>query len=205
MSDKKIYVIRHGETEFNRLGIVQGSGVDSDLNDVGRDQAYKFYKNYNNINFQLVVTSTLKRTHQTVHRFIDDSIPWIQNQHINEICWGDHEGKIPNAERSAEFNTMLDAWQRSEYDASLPNGESANQLSHRVALFIDWVKARPEDHILVATHGRTMRALITTMKGLSPSSMDGTPHSNTGLYLIRQHQGNFTFELENNTDHLSSE
>ncbi len=31
--DKELYIIRHGETELNRLGIVQGRGVNSDLND----------------------------------------------------------------------------------------------------------------------------------------------------------------------------
>jgi probable phosphoglycerate mutase len=36
---KIIYIIRHGETELNKLGIVQGRGVDSELNDKGRDQA----------------------------------------------------------------------------------------------------------------------------------------------------------------------
>ena len=40
---KEIYIIRHGETELNRLGIVQGRGVDSDLNDTGRAQAEAFY------------------------------------------------------------------------------------------------------------------------------------------------------------------
>jgi len=40
---KTIYFIRHGETEYNKLGIVQGSGVDSELNENGRAQAQAFY------------------------------------------------------------------------------------------------------------------------------------------------------------------
>ena len=36
---KEIFIIRHGETELNRLGIVQGSGVDAGLNDTGQQQA----------------------------------------------------------------------------------------------------------------------------------------------------------------------
>ncbi|HYG15236.1 MAG TPA: histidine phosphatase family protein, partial [Bacteroidia bacterium] len=40
---KTIYLVRHGETEFNRMGIVQGSGVDSELNETGRKQADLFF------------------------------------------------------------------------------------------------------------------------------------------------------------------
>ncbi|MCY7358013.1 MAG: histidine phosphatase family protein, partial [Rudanella sp.] len=35
MEHKRIYIIRHGETDYNRRGVVQGSGVDADLNEMG--------------------------------------------------------------------------------------------------------------------------------------------------------------------------
>ena len=43
---KKIYITRHGQTDFNKKGIVQGSGVDSDLNETGRLQAEAFFKKF---------------------------------------------------------------------------------------------------------------------------------------------------------------
>ena len=43
----KLYIIRHAETEYNRKGIIQGSEVDSDINDVGESQANSFYEYYN--------------------------------------------------------------------------------------------------------------------------------------------------------------
>jgi probable phosphoglycerate mutase len=46
MGNKLIYIIRHGETDFNKLGIVQGSGIDSDLNPRGVQQAANFYAFY---------------------------------------------------------------------------------------------------------------------------------------------------------------
>ena len=65
-----LYIIRHGETEYNRQGIVQGSGVDGDLNQMGRKQAHFFYRYYQHIHFDYIVTSVLKRTHQTVEPFL---------------------------------------------------------------------------------------------------------------------------------------
>ena len=47
----RLYIIRHAETEYNRKGIIQGSEVDSDINDKGDIQAMSFYEYYKDINF----------------------------------------------------------------------------------------------------------------------------------------------------------
>lgn len=198
-----LYILRHGETEFNRLGIVQGSGVDTDLNETGREQARAFFETYEEIDFQLVVTSRLRRTHQTVASFLEKEIPWIATEDINEISWGDHEGKPGTPDRIAVYHWMIGEWKNGNLDASLPNGETARQLRERVGRFIEWLKTRPEKRILVATHGRTMRCLVTMLKGLGPADMEGVPHSNTGLYVIHFQNDEFVFELENDTSHLA--
>ncbi|HMR56571.1 MAG TPA: histidine phosphatase family protein, partial [Cyclobacteriaceae bacterium] len=69
MTTKKIYLIRHGQTDFNLKGIVQGSGVDSSLNDRGRAQAEAFYETYKNIAFDKIYTSALRRTRESVIGF----------------------------------------------------------------------------------------------------------------------------------------
>jgi len=197
-----LYILRHGETDFNRLGIVQGSGVDTDLNETGREQARAFFETYQEIDFQLVVTSKLRRTHQTVRHFLEKEIPWIQTPDINEISWGDHEGKPGTPDRIADFRNTIEHWKSGNLDASLPNGESARQLQNRLTRFVEWLKIRPEKRILVATHGRTMRCLVTMLKGLGPADMEDVPHSNTGLYVIHFQNGEFIFEMENDTSHL---
>ena len=83
-----IYFIRHGETDLNRQNIVQGSGMDTDLNPLGHAQAKAFFDAYSAVDFDLVVTSRLRRTHQTVQHFIEKNIPWHQTEDINEISWG---------------------------------------------------------------------------------------------------------------------
>lgn len=197
-----LYILRHGETEYNRLGIVQGSGVDTDLNTTGIEQALAFHEAHGDIDFQLIVTSKLKRTHQTVRPFIEKNIPWIQTADINEISWGAHEGLASTPERIALYKRMISEWEAGNLDASLPLGETARQLSERVGRFIEWIKTRPEQRILIATHGRTMRCLIALLKGQNMASMETVPHSNTGLYVIHIQDGRYVFETENDISHL---
>lgn len=108
---KEIYIIRHGETELNRQGIVQGRGINSDLNDLGRAQAEAFYQTYKDIPFDKIYTSELKRTWQTVQKFIDAKLPWEKLSGLDELAWGIWEGQ-PNTELARDaFREMLQSWQ----------------------------------------------------------------------------------------------
>lgn len=199
-----LYILRHGETDYNRLGLVQGSGIDADLNELGWQQALSFYEHYRRLDFELVVTSRLRRTHQTVYHFLQQDIPWIQTPDINEISWGDHEGKPSTPERIAVYEEVVEAWGAGNLHAAIPGGESALALSQRIGRFLEWVDTRPEKRILVCTHGRTMRCLIATMKGLPITAMENVRHANTGCYVAHRHPHGFEFELENDTRHLTA-
>jgi probable phosphoglycerate mutase len=138
-----------------------------------------------------------------VQAFLDKKTPWVQLPDLNEISWGEHEGLPPSPHRSAIYHQTVSEWQRGNLDASLPGGESARALLARVTRFEEWVRTRPERRILVATHGRTMRCLVTHLKGIGPGEMEGTPHVNTGLYIAQHQDGKWTFELENDASHLA--
>ena len=71
MIEKEIYIIRHGQTEHNAKGIVQGKGINLSLNDTGRKQASAFYEAYKHIPFEVVYTSSLIRTHESAAPFIE--------------------------------------------------------------------------------------------------------------------------------------
>jgi probable phosphoglycerate mutase len=197
-----LYILRHGQTELNRLGIVQGSGVDADLNETGYAQSRAFFEHHRHIDFDLVVTSRLRRTHQTVQGFLARNIPWVQTEDINEISWGIHEGQPFSPEQNERYHAMIAAWQAGDLDAAIHQGESARQLLERIERFVQWLHTRPERRILVATHGRAIRCLIACLKGLPPTAMEMMEHSNTGLYLAHRREGNWHFELENDTSHL---
>ena len=45
---REIFLVRHGETDFNKAGIVQGRGVNSSINENGQLQAKKFFEHFKN-------------------------------------------------------------------------------------------------------------------------------------------------------------
>ena len=70
---KDIYLIRHGETDYNRMGVVQGSGIDADLNELGNRQAQAFFEHYQHLALDKIYTSALRRTPESVSPVISSS------------------------------------------------------------------------------------------------------------------------------------
>ncbi len=201
--DKELYIIRHGETELNRLGIVQGRGVDSDLNDTGRAQAAAFYNRYKAVKFDKIYTSSLKRTHQTAQQFIDLGLPWEQHEGIDELAWGLWEGQPNTPEARHAFLEVVEKWQQGNYEAKFEGGESPNDVSLRMHETIELIKSRNEEkRVLVCMHGRAMRLLLCMLLKKPMSEMGDFPHQNTTLYRLDYTDGQFSVIDFNNTDHL---
>lgn len=201
---KTIFFIRHGQTEYNKLGIVQGSGVDSELNEVGRAQAQAFYNQYHDFGFDLIVASGLQRTHQTIAPFVDNkNIPLEKTPLINEINWGIHEGKKYEPSMKGAYKEMIEQWNIGNFDASLVDGESAKSLASRLEVFLDRLVVRSEKNILVCTHGRTLRCMMCLVNNQHLREMENYSHHNTGLYKTIWQNNTFKVLLENDISHLS--
>lgn len=204
---KTIYLIRHGETDYNRRGVVQGSGVDSDLNDMGRAQAQAFFQAYQHVPFSKVYISGLKRTYQTAEPFIEIGLPFEKLTGLNEISWGVMEGKAPGNLDNEYYRALIEAWESGDTSKTTDGGESPEQVAARQRIAIDTILSHPEeDVVLVAMHGRAMRILLCWITNQPLSKMDHFEHSNLCLYKLRYDydSASFTIELANDTAHLLS-
>jgi broad specificity phosphatase PhoE len=202
---KTIYLIRHGETDYNRKGVVQGSGIDADLNELGQAQATAFFEAYQGIAFDKIYTSKLKRTHQTVKGFLAKELPWEQYEGLNEISWGTREGKIPNTMDNQYYRNLIRAWRRGETNTKAEGGESPDDVQKRQLEVMDIILSRPEEQtILVAMHGRAMRVLLATIMNRSLAEMDSFEHENLCLYLLNYDYQTKSFSIvkHNDTSHL---
>jgi broad specificity phosphatase PhoE len=198
---KQLYLIRHGETDYNRRGIVQGKGVNSSLNEVGRSQAQKFYDAYKNEGFDRIYISTLQRTRESIEPFTHTSIPIESHEGLDEISWGIHEGQ-ESGDSFKEFHSLLKTWKAGDIHASIQDGESPFTVQQRQLLFLDYLRQTKDERILLCSHGRSMRILLCTLLGEPLQHMDRFPHHNLCLYRL-QWDGEFTsIELFNDLSHL---
>ena len=205
LTQKIIYLIRHGETDYNRQGIVQGSGVDADLNPMGRAQAQAFFQAYQQVPFAKIYTSKLRRTLQTVEPFLELGIPFESYAGLNEISWGIMEGKIPGSLDNEYYRSLIDGWASGQTDRPSTDGESPAQVVARQRPVIDLILSRPDENpVLIAMHGRAIRILLTWLMHEPLANMDHYEHSNLCLYRLCYDYDTkqFTIDLANDSTHL---
>jgi probable phosphoglycerate mutase len=200
---KTIYIIRHGETEYNKMGIIQGSGIDSDLNDTGRKQAEQFYQAYHHIRFDAIYTSELKRTQQSVDLFAEAGHAIQPMAEFNEINWGIFEGLKGTPDSHKVYQAMINDWKAGLLDRSVEGGETPNQIQRRQAKGLQKLLAKPnEEKILVAMHGRAMRSFLCLLTNTPLQRMDEFRHNNLCLYIAEQQEENFKVVEQNCSKHL---
>jgi broad specificity phosphatase PhoE len=203
MIQKTLYIIRHGQTDLNKRGIIQGSGIDSDLNARGIKQAAAFYETYHNIPFDKVYISNLKRTQQTVQKFIDQGIPYEKLPGLNELAWGIYEGKTTTTETKAAFLKIMRDWLEGKLDEKFEGGQSPNELQEKQKEALQVIMSHPEEsNVLICMHGRAMRLFLCLLTGLDLTHMDEFPHQNVILYKVTYDGNQFKIAEFNNADHL---
>jgi broad specificity phosphatase PhoE len=166
-----IYFIRHGETDWNKQGLVQGS-IETDLNAHGIEQAKAVaaalaQKREELFGFQFVV-SPQQRAQQTmsyVTSALDISMANVKIEpRVCELGFGIWEGK-PFWELKASPIFPADAETR--YDWRPEGGES---YADGVARVDDWLKEVSLPTVVVA-HGAVGRCLMGYVSGLSPADL----------------------------------
>ena len=201
---RTIFLLRHGQTDFNVRGIVQGSGVDSSLNDTGRQQAAQFFAAYGHVPFDKVYTSALRRTHESVQQFLDLGLPHEAHSGLNEISWGVREGTRITMEEDEEYRRILANWNAGDTHARLTGGESPEEVAARQRPFIELLRARDDERtILVCLHGRALRVLLCQLLNYPLSCMEGFEHSNLCLYKLEYTGSVFTVKNFLDVSHLA--
>jgi broad specificity phosphatase PhoE len=205
LKSKKIYLIRHGQTDYNFQNIVQGGGVDSDLNETGRQQAKLFHQLYQNVPFDKVYTSSLKRSIQSVEGFIKDGHKHEIHPELNEIHWGIKEMIKITEDENDYYVSIVNSWRNGKTDLAIEGGESPDEVAARLQKFLNLILTREDEKtILICMHGRAMRILLCVLMEMDLCRMDEFPHKNLGLYIINYRDGKFAVEATNSLTHLSA-
>lgn len=155
----KILVTRHGQTDWNTEKRVQGR-TDMQLNDKGIEQAYQTKENLKDEKIDLIICSPLKRAKKTAEIINEDkNVEIIYDERLLEICYGENEGKVHN---EFDYEGVWDIVNTHEYK----DCEKVNEFLKRVHSFLDELKNRNEENILIVTHNGVCRAINTYFNGI---------------------------------------
>ncbi len=156
-----IYVMRHGRTNYNELGLCNDNpSVDVHLNEIGKQQAQAAAEQLRDVFLDRIIVSPLPRTRQTA-------------EFINQY----HDASIEVHPDIADIRTGFDGKPVGEYFAAIAHdplnaranaGESLLDHKRRVLGFIHWLQGRPQENIIVVAHEETMRVFVAYFEANVP-------------------------------------
>lgn len=199
-----LYIVRHGQTDYNKMNMVQGSGIDAPLNAVGHAQADAFFEAFGSHPFQKIYTSTLKRTHQSISRFAMKGLPVEPLQGLDEISWGNQEGVAFTPETTTLYQETTKKWSEGHLDLSVGGGETPIDVMKRQQSAMEHILSHDHKEVLVCMHGRALRILMCWLLNYDLSLMDEFKHCNLCLYKLIYHNGKFRVDLHNYSRHLDN-
>ena len=172
--DNVLALVRHGESEWNKLNLFTG-WKDPDLTDKGVEEARKAGRllKANGKPFDVAYTSDLKRAQRTLSIILgelgQESLVTHRDQKLNERDYGELSGLNKDDARKRWGQEQVHIWRRS-FDIPPPGGESLKDTAARVLPYYEakiWPDMKAGRNVLVVAHGNSLRALIMKLEGLS--------------------------------------
>ncbi len=177
---RRVYLVRHGTTDLNNEGKLQGS-LDLSLNKEGQNQAKKVSERLSKIDIDSIYSSNLKRAYETVTPLANAKKTKVNKiEDLNEIILGDFEGKT--LEERAEYRKPILAKNKNmeSWEVPYPTGESyVDDFYKRVKKGLDGILEKNEKAVVLSTHKSTTRALEQILlnygfgKGNHPKHWEG--------------------------------
>jgi 2,3-bisphosphoglycerate-dependent phosphoglycerate mutase len=176
----RIYLARHGQTDWNAQHRLQGS-TDTHLDTVGRAQAESLAARLQGVRFDAVYSSMLARTRETA-AMVHGSVPIDSLADLNERRLGRFQGFVVDSDSvaTAEYRRRITA-----LGDDLGGGETLEQHLARVTRGLDGIRHRhPSGTVLIVSHGLTNQLILKALFHLGWDQANAIAQGNDELYLI---------------------
>ena len=198
------YLVRHGETDWNRARRIQGQR-DVPLNARGRRQIGALAERLRGTRFSAVYASDLSRTVVSARLLIGESEPPItQAPELREFSYGEWEGLTVAEVEARDADRLSRRLDGLHEDFAGPGGENTYAVLERVRRFCEATTHRcaPGDSLLVVAHGGSLRALLVCLLELPPEHFWRVRLDVAALSVVRSYPQTGVLELWNDTGHL---
>lgn len=179
---KTLYIVRHGETEWNKIGRYQGI-TNVPLNENGIAQAKACGNALKDVHFDRILSSDLSRALVTAETIRGNRQLEIKtDERLREINFGDWE-KLLFTEIEERWPGLIDQMYRCPDIVKVPNGESFQEVQDRAwSAVSDFLNENNEDEtILITCHGGTIRTILCKLLDISISHCWNFSQGNTAI------------------------
>nr|WP_075487765.1 histidine phosphatase family protein [Prochlorococcus marinus] len=186
IGDSRIFLIRHGETNWNKEGRFQGQ-IDIPLNENGKDQARKTFEYLRKIPFNKAFSSSMHRPYETAKIILQnrEDLKIERIDSLVEISHGLWEGKLETEIRE-KWPALLKNWHDKPEEVKMPEGESIKDVSKRSVEAFDKIclSQKDNDLCLLVAHDAVNKTLICNILGINYSNIWMIKQGNGGITII---------------------
>lgn len=154
----KIYIVRHGEVNHNLLKVY--SNIDEELNNNGVKQAQELKRKISNLDYDIIISSPLKRAIQTANIININNKKILIDDRLWERNPGSLSGKLIKYTNRAEY---WNYFSKVQYGTS----ESIQSFFKRIYLFLDDLKTKEYDKVLIVSHSGVSKAFYAYFNGIN--------------------------------------
>lgn len=189
-STKRLFMCRHGETEYNRLKKVQGARTDAPLNETGEQQARALGQALSRVNPKQFYHSDLLRAKQTAYiaksqlRSSPGRVACLPS--LKEIDYGVASEGAPISTYRAQMVATYAAWAMGQSDARMQeDGESLTQVQDRVRAATQFMLNEDASVIAAVSHSSYLRVFLSTVdKGFAMSQATSLQIPNCSIHVV---------------------
>lgn len=162
----KVYLVRHGETEYNKKGCYYG-WTDCGLAEEGIEQSEALGKTFKDIHYDVMLSSDLKRAVETANIIHYNSVELKLDKRLRELNFGQWEGKSYQ-EVAIEYTEHWNLWVEDFENAEPTEGESFVNMCNRVCQCVDDILDEYKDKsIVIVGHNGSLRIIAAYLLGLT--------------------------------------
>lgn len=190
----EIYLIRHGETDWNKEFRFQGR-TDIPLNEYGRELARLTSDALRDVPFDAAFCSPLQRAVETAQIILRDrNVPLIRDERLTEISFGIREGCDFREAGDDPSDPIYDFLKRPAQYRPPEGAESLDDIRRRSAEFLDEIILPLEGRcktVLIVAHGALNRSILNAVSGIGPEDFWSIRLPNCAVSRIRLSDGTF--------------
>lgn len=187
---KNIYLLRHGESEWNILKKIQGS-KDSELTEKGKKQGLCAGKSLKDKDITSIYSSNLKRAKLT-SKIVGKELnvdPIVENE-LREMCYGIIEGKT-DEEVKKVFREEYKLWERTPEKFKIEGSETLREVQNRGMSVIERILEKDSsENILIVSHETIITTIILGLLGIDLDNYKNFSLNNTGITHISIEENN---------------